>query len=106
MNYLIGLFGLVVGLFLWSNILGSLFGTLPVEKMLKQSGKINNVSYLRIILPIIFSGAILLVSALFWKYFFYGSIVGGVLMLFNLGKLRGEALENATREHKIDINKN
>ena len=98
MELAIGLLGFFVGLFLWSNIYGSLFGTLPLEKKLVKAHVLKKVNWAKIIAPILFAVIVLGVTAIFAKSFFIGTLPAGVVMLFNIGKLRREAAENLHNE--------
>lgn len=98
MNYLLGIIGLVIGLFLWSNIIGSLFASLPLQLKLKKVGVLNNIGWLLIILPILFSGVVIILFAIYSKPMLYGSLVAGVLILFNIGNLKREAYENFRKD--------
>lgn len=100
MNIVIGIVGFAIGLFLWSSVLGSLFATLPLQKQLKKAGEIKDIHWASVLLPILFAGVVLGLTAIFAKTFFYGSLVGGVCMLFNIGKLKREAFENYQNERK------
>lgn len=99
MELLVGGLGVIVGLFLWSNIFGSIFGTLHVEKQMVAAGIIPKVGWGKIVGAITFAVIVLGLTAIFAKTFFYGALVGGLLMIFNIGKLRAEALENFQEEH-------
>ena len=94
MEILFGIIGFFAGLFLWSSILGSIFATLPVEKQMVKAGVVPSVRWTKIIVPIIFAAIVLAVTAILAKTFFYGSLVAGFILLFNIGKLRSEALQN------------
>lgn len=90
----LGFLGLIVGLFLWSNIFGSLFGTLPLEMKLVKAHVLKKINWAKIIAPILFAVIVLVVTAIFIRFFFYGTLVAAFIMLFNIGKLRAEAAEN------------
>ena len=100
MEYVIGGLGFFVGLFLWSSIFGSLFGTIPVEKEMVRAGIIPKIRWSKIIVAIAFAVIVLGLSAFFAKTIFYGALIGGVVMLFNIGKLRAEAIQNFHDEQK------
>ena len=98
MDNVLVIVGLVVGLFLWSSIYGSIFGTLPLQRQLKKHGAIQSINWLSIIAPIVVAVLVITLTAIFVRHFFYGTLFAGVIMLFNIGKLRGEALENYQRD--------
>lgn len=98
MDILLWFAGLFIGLFLWSNILGSIFATLPLELARKKAGFAGAPNYAKIILPIIFATTVITLFWLYQKNLFYGNIFGGVIMLFNIGKLKREAAENALND--------
>ena len=99
MNYLLGIIGLVIGLFLWSNVIGSLFASLPLQLKLKRVGVIPNVGWLRIVLPTVFACIIFILFFALSKPMFYGSLLASVLILFNLGNLKKEAYETFRKEN-------
>lgn len=99
MELVIGLIGWIVGLFLWSNIFGSLFATLPIVMKLKKSGDIKEIKWMPIIGSVIFAAVVLGSAAIWARAFFTGALVGGVFILFSLGKLRREAIENIQRDY-------
>ncbi|MEX2006801.1 MAG: hypothetical protein WD877_01320 [Candidatus Saccharimonadales bacterium] len=99
MEILIGLAGLIVGLFLWSNIYGGLFATLPIVMKLKKSGDIKQIKWGQLLGSVVLASLILLAAAIWVKPFFAGAVVAGAIMLFNIGKLRGEARENIKRDY-------
>lgn len=101
MNYIIGIFGVLIGLFLWSNIIGSLFASLPIELKLKKSGVLDEINWIKIVVPVVFSSIVIIIGAVFSKYFLYGTLLAGVLILFNLGNLRKEALENIEKDMDV-----
>lgn len=94
MEIIMGIIGFFAGLFLWSNILGSIFATLPVEKQMVKAGVIPSVRWTKIMVPITFAVIVLAATVILAKTFFYGSLVAGFILLFNIGKLRSEALQN------------
>jgi hypothetical protein len=98
MGFVIGALGFIFGLFLWSNILGSLFATLPLEKKLVKAGVKEKIDWTKIIGAIVFAAIVLTLTAVFARTFFFGTLVGGFIMLFNIPKLRGEAIENYQEE--------
>lgn len=102
MNYVFGAIGLVVGIFLWSSIWGSLFATLPLRLKMKKAGEIKSIKWPTLVLgPIIFASTVLILSYVFLTPFFYGSVIAGVVMLTQIGNLKREAVENYIEEEKI-----
>ncbi len=98
MDITLSILGVIVGLFLWSNIWGSLFATLPLEKKLVKAGLKEKVDWAKIVGAISFAIIVLILTAIFARHFFYGTLVGGFIMLFNIRKLRAEAIENYQEE--------
>lgn len=99
MNYIFGILGLVVGIFLWSSIWGTLFATLPLRLKLKNDGEIESVKWPTLILgPIVFASVVLLLSYIYLTPFFYGSVIAGLVMLTQIGNLKREAVENYLEE--------
>jgi hypothetical protein len=98
MELLIFTAGFFIGLFLWANIIGSIFAALPIRLKMKKEGVIKKVGWIHIVGPLILPAIILTLSAIYLKPFFYGSLIGAVLMLFSISGLRREASENFIRE--------
>ena len=98
MEIVFGVIGFFAGLFLWSNIFGSIFATLPVEKQMVKAGAIPSVRWTKVIVPIIFAVIILALTAILAKPFFFGSLIAAFILIFNIGKLRNEALQNFKEE--------
>ncbi len=94
MEFLQLIIGFIIGTFLWANIFGSLFATLPLSLRFKRQGLVDSVGWRYILTPLILYSIVILVIAFFWKMVFFGSLAGGVIMLFSIGKLRREAAEN------------
>ena len=94
--------GWLVGLFLWSNILGSIFATLPLRMQLMREGIIKTMNWPYIIIPIIWSSIALILASIFSSEFLYGSLVAGVMIFFRIHKLKDEATESflQSREYK------
>lgn len=91
---LIGFIGWVVGLFLWSNILGSIFATLPLRRKLLRTGEIKKMNWPVIIVPIVWSSLVLIVVSAFSTTFMYGSLWAGIMIIFSVNKLKAEAIES------------
>lgn len=98
MDFVIGALGFFIGLFLWSNIFGGLFGTLPLQKALVKDGEIPKVDWIKIVVSILIAVAILVLTFIFAKTFFFGAAAAGFIMLFNIGKLKREAVQNYLEE--------
>lgn len=97
--------GFILGFFLWANILGTLFGTIPISSKLIKQGLIKKEGYSlpKMIAPILLPIIIFTLSFFYFKPFLYGSIISFVFMLFSLGKLRQEAFENIlAKESHLD----
>ena len=99
MTIVIGLVGWVVGMFMWSNIIGSLLATLPKVMKLRKAGLIKEVKWLTILGPTIFSLIILVIAYFLSRTFFYAALFGGLLILFNYRSLKREAVENIFRDY-------
>ena len=82
--------GLFLGLFLWSNVLGSLFATIPAEKRRVKEGSQQKVHWLRILFTITLSLTILLVASYFSGAFMIGAGISLIIMIFNIGNLQKE----------------
>ena len=95
MDFVIGIVGVLVGLFMWSAILGSIFVTLPAEKRRVKEGKQANVHWPRLLGTVIFWLIILFIAGFFSTPFFIGTASAFVIMLFNIGNLKKE--EKQTR---------
>jgi hypothetical protein len=94
MSLLIGAFGFIIGLFLWSNVFGTLFGTYPVEKKMVENGISIKINWGMIVGTLAFAIAVLALTAIFARTFFYGTLAAAVVMLFNIPKLKSEAYDN------------
>lgn len=92
---------MVVGIFLWSNVLGCLFATLPIQTKLVKSGVLKKVDWVKIIGSIFFAVIVFSVTAVFLRPFFIGTLPAGVIMLFNIGKLRAEELEQISESLEV-----
>lgn len=91
---LLFLVGWVVGLFLWSNILGSIFATLPLRMQLMREGVVKTMNWSIIVIPIIWSSIALIIASIYSTEFLYGSLVAGVMIFFQIHKLKAEATES------------
>lgn len=98
MSILISLAGFVIGLFLWSSVIGSIFATLPLQRRLKMEGSINQVNWFSVLAPLSLAAVVLALTALFLNNFFLGSLVAGIMILFNIPNLKREAYENYIRD--------
>lgn len=96
----LGISGFIAGLFLWSNIIGSLFGTIPIASKLKRQGIIKREDYslLKMLAPVVLPLIIFVLSYFYFRIFLYASLISLVLILLSLGKLRQEAYENLINE--------
>ncbi len=99
MELVIGLIGWIIGLFLWSNIIGNLFATTPILLNLKRSGYIKHIKWLPVIGGILFATSVLIATGIWLRPFFIGSLAAGVIILFKIPGLRSEALENIQRDY-------
>jgi 4-hydroxybenzoate polyprenyltransferase len=105
MDIALGLLGFIVGVFMWSNIYGSIFGTMPVERKAVKAGLSKKINWAMVIIPIIIAIVILTIAAKFSKNFFYGSIVAAFIMLFQIHKLRIEAVQNFQEKYERENTK-
>jgi hypothetical protein len=94
MNIIIGILGFSVGLFLWSFILGGLFGLLPIRRKLNKEGRLKSVGWLKIALVVIIPTLVILLSAKFITPFFIGTLPAGIIMLLNLGKVNENLIQS------------
>ncbi|MDO8591544.1 MAG: hypothetical protein Q7R60_01290 [bacterium] len=99
MEMLYGLIGWAIGLFLWSSILGGLFATLPLVIRLKKSGDIKQIKWVPIIGSVMIAVVVLVAIAVWARQLFTGALVASVFILFSLGKLKREAIENIRRDY-------
>lgn len=99
MELLIGAVGFIVGLFLWSNIIGNLFATTPILRSLKRSGSIQKIKWFPIIGGVLFASLVLLASAIWLRPFFIGSLVAGVMIFFRIPQLKNEAMDNIKSDY-------
>lgn len=90
--------GFFIGLFLWSNIIGSLFATLPLRMKMKKEGVIDKIGWLYIIGPMLIPIVVLIVTAKYFPAFFFGSVGAGITILFNIKGLKNEAAANFVKE--------
>ena len=97
MEIVLGLVGFFVGLFLWSFILGGLFGLLPTRRKLYKAGKVKHIGWLKIMLVVAIPTVILILTAIFINPFFIGTLPAGLVMLFNVGKVN-----NGIRQSELD----
>jgi len=97
---ILGILGFIAGLFLWSNILGSVFVTIPIANKLKKQGiiKPEDYSLLKMLAPIILPVIIFVLSFFYFRIFLYTSLISLLLIFLSLGKLRQEAYENLINE--------
>lgn len=100
MEIILGTLGFFIGLFLWSNILGSFFGTLSIERHLVKTNQQQNVRWAKIIFPVIFAVLVLILTFILLRPFFIGTIPAAIVMLFNIGNLKSEAFKNHITESK------
>jgi sensor histidine kinase YesM len=100
MNIIIAIVGLIVGLYAWSNIIGSLFAVLPLRIELKRIREIQSIDWPSILAPVIVSSAIFIIPSIFSKFYLYGSIVAAIIVLFKIKKLKDEALDNEAMRDK------
>lgn len=92
-NIIIAIISWAVGLFLWSNIIGSLFAALPFRLKLKKIGEVKSVQWHFILVPIVWSILAIIILSYFSTAFFIGSSIAGVMILFRIGELRKEEIE-------------
>ena len=98
MEIILLIVGFFLGLFLWSNIIGSIFASLPLRMKMKKEGVIDKVGWLYIIGPMIIPIVVLAVTAKYLPAFFFGSVGAGITILFNIKGLKNEAAANFVKE--------
>lgn len=103
MGILLLIFGFVAGIFLWAAVLGTLFLHLPGVIRLKRAGIIHKINLSPIVGPILFSGTLLVVGYVLSLNFAWGASYGAIAMLFNLGHMRKENVENIVREYNLPV---
>lgn len=101
MEIILFIIGAVIGLFSWSSIWGCLFAAIPVRRALIRQGLLDNMDWKSIIAPLLFSTAVLILMYIFSKTMFYGSLLGCLAILFNIGSLKREELENLEKANLI-----
>lgn len=88
-----GAIGFILGLFLWSTIIGRV-----IE--IQQTKKVNlpNNTLLSL-LSIFVALAILSAGSYYLNGFVIGAIIGVIAMVFNIGKLKQEVIETIQKKH-------
>jgi hypothetical protein len=92
--------GFMIGLYVWAAFWGTLLATIPANLKAKRLGFIKEINRLKISGQLLFSGLVILAMFVFAKPMFYGSVIAAIIMLFNVSKLRVEAIENIYRDHR------
>jgi hypothetical protein len=89
-----GVIGFFVGLFLWSTIYGRI-----MEMYLRKSMHLpSNLAVC--LVSILITAGILALGSIFITGFIYGAVVSGIVMLFNIGKLKNEVIETIQNKHR------
>lgn len=94
MKYVLIITGVVSGLYLWSNVWGSIFATLPIRLKMARNGQIKKVKWSTVVVPFILSLTLIILISLLSRYYMYGSIVSCVIAFMSIPSLRKEALNN------------
>ena len=66
---------------------------------LKKSGAIKQIKWAQIVLSVIFAAVVLILTAIWARAFFTGALVAGVFILFRIGHLKSEAIENIQKDY-------